>query len=267
MENKSAQCRDLKRDVLPDLPPKEIQRVLVPLEPIQKQLYLSALLDLKQNLLDASDLGFNRNIASFLARRSALLQLCSNPASVADGYDETPAKTKALDSLLAGLITDQGEKVVLWSFYTKTIDALMQRYRQYHPVRYDGQISDIGERRASVKRFQEDEETMLFVGNPAAAGAGLTLHRSRTAIYESFSNQAAHYLQSVDRIHRRGQLRSAQYLILLCEGTLEVNEFDRLAQKEAAGYTLLGDRPPETPTRELMLADVLNSLENLSPGA
>ena len=55
-----------------------------------------------------------------------------------------------------------------------------------------------------MRKFQEDSRTMLFVANPAAAGAGLTLHKSHIAIYESMSNQAAHYLQSLDRIHRRG---------------------------------------------------------------
>jgi SNF2 family DNA or RNA helicase len=259
--------RNLKRDVLPDLPPKAIHRIVVPLAPVQKQLYLSTLTEFKQDLLETSDLAFRRNLVSFLARRSAMLQLCSNPAAVVDGYTETPAKFEALDSLLAELIRDRGEKIVLWSFYTKTIDALMVRYGRYQPVRYDGQVADLTHRRAAVKNFQEDDETMLFIGNPAAAGAGLTLHRSRTAIYESFSNQAAHYLQSIDRIHRRGQLRCAQYLVLLCEGTLEMDEYERLVRKEAAGNELLGDSPGETPTRESMLAEVLNSLGRLTANA
>jgi len=259
--------RNLKRDVLPDLPMKVIHRIVVPLPPIQKQLYLSALMDFKQDLLETSDLTFRRNLTSFLARRSAMLQLCSNPAAIVEGYTETPAKFKALDSLLAELILDHREKIVLWSFYTKTIDALIHRYAEYQPVRYDGKVTDLGERRAAVRNFQKDEETMLFIGNPAAAGAGLTLHRSRTAIYESFSNQAAHYLQSIDRIHRRGQQRSAQYLVLLCEGTLEMHQFERLIAKEAAGYELLGDDPAETPSRESMLAEVLTNLGDLATDA
>ena len=193
-----------------------------------------------------------------------MLQLCSNPAAVVEGYLETPGKFEALDPLLDQLIGEHQEKVVLWSFYTHTIDALMTRYAEYQPVRYDGQVSDLGRRRVAVKNFQEDNRTMLFIGNPAAAGAGLTLHRSRIAIYESFSNQAAHYLQSIDRIHRRGQMRSPQYLVLLCEDTLEIQEFEHLIKKEAAGYELLGDGPVETPTRQSMLAEVLTSLNRLS---
>src|SRR5204862_7801373 len=81
-----------------------------------------------------------------------------------------------------------------------------------------------------------------FVGNPAAAGAGLTLHSARLSIYESISLQAAHYLQSIDRIHRRGQQRSVEYFVVLCDRSLEVSEYERLVAKEAAAHELLGDQ-------------------------
>jgi len=48
----------------------------------------------------------------------------------------------------------------------------------------DGAVSDVQVRRDAVRRFQEDDETMLFIANPAAAGAGLTLHRARYSVYE-----------------------------------------------------------------------------------
>jgi SNF2 family DNA or RNA helicase len=98
---------------------------------------------------------------------------------------------------------------------------------------------------------------MLFVGNPAAAGTGLTLHRARYAIYESMSNQAAHYLQSLDRIHRRGQERPVEYLVLLCDETIEPLEYERILKKEAYAQELLKDevRPPLT--REAFLQDML----------
>jgi SNF2 family DNA or RNA helicase len=110
-------------------------------------------------------------------------------------------------------------------------------------------------RREAVRRFQEDDETMLFVGNPAAAGAGLTLHRARLAVYESMSNQAAHYLQSLDRIHRRGQTREVEYFVLLCDQSLEVREYERLTSKERAAQDLLGDNVVEPVTRQTMLAE------------
>lgn len=148
---------------------------------------------------------------------------------------------------------------MLWSFYTASLEAIFRRFKHLSPVRYDGSVTEVSARREAVQRFQEDDQTMLFVGNPAAAGAGLTLHRSRFAIYESMSNQAAHYLQSLDRIHRRGQAREVQYLILLAESTLEEKEYQRLLQKQHAAHDLLGDPTTQQPiSRQAMLSDLLS---------
>lgn len=127
-------------------------------------------------------------------------------------------------------------------------------------MRYDGSVETVEERREAVRRFQEDDQTMLFVANPAAAGAGLTLHRARMAIYESMSNQAAHYLQSLDRIHRRGQDRDVEYLILLADTTIEIGEYERLLTKEQSARNLLGDTWQEAPTREGMLHELWRTI-------
>ena len=247
--------RHLKSEVLPDLPQKRFQRIYVPLEPVQRRLYEGALNDLILDLESVSDQDFRRRLPSYLARRSALLQICSNPCSLTPDYHETPAKLLALDSLLQRLIEEQGEKVLLWSFYTASISTIVERYARYGALRYDGEVSEIAARREAVRRFQEDDDAMVLVANPAAAGAGLTLHRARVAVYESLSNQGAHYLQSLDRIHRRGQTRDVDYLVLLCDGTVEVQEYDRLVGKEAAAQSLLGDQVDPPQTRESFLAD------------
>ena len=93
--------------------------------------------------------------------------------------------------------------------------------------------------------------------DPAAAGTGLTLHRARYAIYESMSNQAAHYLQSLDRIHRRGQARPVEYLILLCDETIEQLEYERLLRKEAHAQELLRDELTPPMTRDAFLHELL----------
>ena len=262
IEERGLFVRHLKSEVLPDLPAKKFHRTYIPMEPIQRLIYEDALCSLVHDIETTTDEGFKRQLTNFAARRAALLQTCSNPAAVTDCYTETPAKLVMLDSLLRELIKKQHEKVVVWSFYTKSIAVICERYKEYGVLRYDGQVSDITARRDAVQSFQEDSDSNLFVANPAAAGAGLTLHRARFAIYESFSNQAAHYLQSLDRIHRRGQVRDVEYLILLCEGTVEVQEYDRLVSKEAAAQALLGDHTDSPLTRESFLSD-LKAASNL----
>lgn len=267
VEERGVYVRHLKRDVLPNLPGKTFNSVLVPMQPIQDRLYRAALQDLLLDLRATGEPEFRNRITSFLARRSALLQICSNPAAVAPGYAETPGKLVALDALLANLIEERGEKVVLWSFYTASIDALVARYARYGVTRYDGTVADVAERREAVRAFQEADAPRVFVANPAAAGAGLTLHRSRVAVYESMSNQAAHYLQSLDRVHRRGQERAVEYFVLLCDGSIELQEFERLRRKEAAAQHLLGDVVDPVVTRDVMLHEIEQAVALLdAPG-
>ncbi len=257
LEARAPYVRHLKRDVLPDLPFKRFSRVMLPLQPEQQRRYERALGSFVDELRSIDDRRFLRQLASFLAKRSAMLQICSNPRGLDPTYAETPTKLIALDGLLDELIGKRREKVIVWSFYTASLDEIVRRYARYDPVRYDGTVERVEDRREAVQRFQSQDGPLLFVGNPAAAGAGLTLHRARFAIYESMSNQGAHYLQSLDRIHRRGQTREVEYIVLLCENTIEVNEYATLTQKETAAQQLLRDNIVPAPTRDTMLAEML----------
>jgi SNF2 family DNA or RNA helicase len=203
---------------------------------------------------------FQRNLASFLARRTALTQICSHPGVLDPSYDEEPAKLRALDQLFRELIENNRLKVVVWSFYRYSLDQIAMRYAQYGLVRVDGSIARFQDRRDAITRFQNDPDIHIFLGNAAAAGAGITLTAAHHAIYESFSNQAVHYMQSVDRIHRRGQTHSVTSHILLASDTIEPLEFDRILSKERVGRDLLGDVYGEPITRERFLAELGASL-------
>jgi hypothetical protein len=55
-----------------------------------------------------------------------------------------------------------------------------------------------------------------------------------------------------------------EYIVLLCEGTIEIEEYARLTRKERAAQQLLGDvvRPPVTREHLLREALTLQSLLN-----
>lgn len=248
--------RSLKSDVLPDLPDRTFTRLTVPLAPMQSQLYAAAHGALIAEVEALDDNQFLRQLGNYLARRMALLRISSNPAGVFETYNELPGKLVALDALIERLVGQEGEKIVIWSCFTHSLEVIVDRYTRYGTVRYDGSVTSIEDRREAVRRFQNDPDTQIFVANPAAAGAGLTLHAARYAVYESFTNQAAQYLQSLDRIHRRGQTREVEYFVLLGENTIEAIEFDHLIRKETRARDLLGDVIPEPVTREQYLAEL-----------
>lgn len=257
LDHRGVYLRNLKRNVLPDLPTKSFDIVEVPMAPEQRRAYDALAQELRDDVRETDAADFERQRMSFAARRSALLQLCSQPAAILDGYRELPGKLTILDGLLPGLVQN-GEKVVVWSFFTRAIDAITSRYASLGVVRYDGTVTDTQDRRRAVAAFQEDSAVCIMVANPAAAGAGLTLTAARTAVYESFSNQAAHYLQSLDRVHRRGQQRDVHYLVLLCKDSIDETEYERLQRKERAAQELLGDAVDEPLTRHGLLAELAN---------
>lgn len=263
VEKRGIYLRRLKHDIMPDLPKKQFERVAVPMEPEQRSLYTTALEGLVRDVKATTEFEFRNQASSFLARRTALFQLCSNPAQIAPSYNNIPGKLTALDALLEQLVARHAEKVVIWSFFRHSLSRIAERYARFRPVRIDGSITDIHARAQAISKFQEDDETMIFVGNPAAAGAGITLTRSRIAIYESFSPQAAHYLQSLDRIHRRGQTQDVTYYMLLCKDSIEEDEYERLLAKEQTARELFRDDDPRPLTRDIFLAELLSAFKKL----
>ncbi len=169
-----------------------------------------------------------------------LLQICSTPKSVDPRYDEMCSKNEALCKLIESKVL-LGEKVVIWSFFIDSINEICHLLEQHHPLRIDGS-TPTDERTRIVVSFQEDPHQLVLIANPAAAGAGITLHASHNVVFISFSNQAAHYMQSVDRTHRRGQLAPAVfYYFIICKDTIEQFEIARLRNKELQQHNIFDD--------------------------
>ena len=259
IESRGVYLRRTKKSVLPDLPDKDFKIVELEMSLKQRSLYEEAKTELILYLKSLDNKTFKRNLTTYFQKRNVLLQICIDPSLIDPLYNETPCKFAYLESALPELIETKGEKVVVWSVYTKTIDRIVQSFSRYSPARIDGKVAKVADRQFMVERFQRDDSCKVFVGNPAAAGAGITLHKAKTSIYLSYSNQAAHYMQSLDRTHRRGQTAdSVEYLFLVAKDTIEVKEIKRLIEKQGQQSNLLGDPEEE----RLELAEILNDLEH-----
>jgi len=257
IETRGLFIRRLKTEILQNVPEKNFHVLRVPLVGKQASMYNTARTELELELKTLDNETFKKRLITYFQRRAVLLQICCSPSAVDPTFTDIPVKYVVLDELVERLISS-GRKLILWSFYKLSIDELYSRYAKHNPVRVDGSVA-ASVRKAAVKAFQEDPQTMIFIGNPAAAGAGITLHASYDAIYLSYSNQAAHYLQSLDRIHRRGQVSDhVNYYLIACENTIEETEIVRLRGKEISQHNLLGDHIP-WPTS---LDEALDELSN-----
>ena len=175
IDERGVYIRRLKSKTLPNLPEKEFVVVSVNLDGRQAQLYQEARRSLVLWLKGMDNKTFQKNITGYLARREALLQICACPGEIDPLFVEVPAKFKAVDNLLDDLISCKNRKVILWTYYRRSLSDAASRYAKYGLVRVDGTTPG-KERREAIAGFQNDPKVKLFLGNPAAAGAGITLH-------------------------------------------------------------------------------------------
>ena len=175
-----------------------------------------------------------------LVRLTRLAQIASNPALVMPTETRIPGKWAELDHVLRDILAEPGRKVILWSSYVHTIEALAKRYAENGPVMLYGGVEATA-RQAIGAQFQTDPSTRLLVANPAAAGTGFTFTAAAYTIYETLSWRYDFYAQSQDRNHRIGQDKSVTYIRLIAVDTIEEAIVVALERKANMASELLGD--------------------------
>ena len=221
-----------------DLPEKMFMDVRIELPTWQRRLYDEMRNQMVCEIQAMNGEQFRAFASSALAKLTRLVQIACNPALVCPELANVPAKFEALDGIVADILSVPGRKVIIWSNYIHTIEALLERI--------DGAVAIYG-RTPSEKRqdiaasFQDDPETRVLIANPAAAGTGFTLTSASYTIYESLSWRYDHYAQSQDRNHRIGQTQAVTYMRLLAVDTIEEAIVTALERKSNLARSLLGD--------------------------
>jgi SNF2 family DNA or RNA helicase len=162
---------------------------------------------------------------------------------------ETTSKTLELDRLVKQTMSRPGEKVVIWSMFVNQIEHLAKRYEEFGSTTIHGGIptgpdDDMEFREARIQMFKKDPGCRVLVANPSACGEGISLHKAaHHAIYFDRSFNAAHFLQSIDRIHRRGLEPGiiTKVDILCLAETIEESVRSRLSEKIRLLQKLLDD--------------------------
>jgi SWI/SNF-related matrix-associated actin-dependent regulator 1 of chromatin subfamily A len=183
--------RYTKEEVLKDLPPKQFNKIALPVEyaVVPKEVSKREELETQANLIrQALEAG---NPAPPL------------PASLAEhrrlqGEKKVPAVIEFVQNLL-----DQDIPVVLFAWHRNVIAALHLAFGKYNPGVITGDTAP-GARRTAVAAFQSGE-TLLFIGNMGAAGVGITLTTSSTVVLAELDWSPTVVSQAIDRLHRIGQ--------------------------------------------------------------
>jgi hypothetical protein len=251
------------------LPSLTIMPVAVTLGPLQRELYELLRSEAARAAagMGPRDRRFFRTLGRHVVR---LIQAATNPMLLAqtvliDGgdrnnpqydrawnllrevaQDRNPAKVARAVDLTEAAVA-RGERVLLWSGFITNLHVLAERLAHHNPVLIYGQVpagdeDDDESREGRIRRFHVDPTCRVMIANPAAAGEGISLHRTcQYAIYVDRTFNAAHFMQSVDRIHRLGSNLPSRVDVLQASGTVDVRIQQRLAAKILAMSQILND--------------------------
>ena len=172
--------------------------------------------------------------------------------------NEIPAKYIATKHLVDQILANGG-RVVIWATFIHTIHNLKQYLEKEGipcqelygetPVEREGMRDDelALTREKIVKAFQQpDCPFKVIIANPFAVAESISLHKAcHNAIYIERSFNAAHFVQSKDRIHRYGLKPGTitNYYYVLSRGTIDETIDTRLAEKERRMTEIIESSP------------------------
>lgn len=149
---------------------------------------------------------------------------------------------------------EQGQKVVVFSQYTETINILCDnlKVKKIKAVRLTGQNS-MDERQDAVDRFQNDEDVKVFVANIKAGGVGINLTSASIVMFADMEWSPEIHNQASDRLHRIGQKQMVNVYYYVAEDTIEEDIIAILETKRKIINELIGGSDIDTSiSREFM---------------
>lgn len=205
---KTVMIRRTKEQVLPELPDKRRQTILIPID--------------NRKEYDQADNEFvewmtEQKGAEAAERASHVEQLAKIE------YLRQIAVRGKMKQALAWIenFLESGEKLVVFATHKATVHALEREYGNM-AVKIDGSVSN-HKRQEAVDRFQNDPSVRLFIGNIHAAGVGITLTAASNVVFLELDWTPALMEQAEDRLHRIGQKNAVNVYYILAEKTVDAS--------------------------------------------
>ena len=126
---------------------------------------------------------------------------------------------------------EANKKLVVFARFIPEIDAIAKMLRT-KKIKYSMIRGDVKDRASEVDKFQNDNETKVFIGQLQTTGMGLTLTAADTAVFYSLSYNFADYEQAKARIHRIGQKNTCTYIHLVAKNSIDEKVLDALSKKK-----------------------------------
>ena len=215
--------RRLKKDVLPDLPPKIRQEQWLELDSDQRAEYDRVL---RGEVRKLTELGEQVTKAHIFAVITALKRVCN----FASGKRSSP-KSEILGEQIK-IIKESGYKALVFTqwvdeYGVATLESIL---RPFGVSVIKGGLTD-NAREAALQRFRNEPNVSVLLATVKAGGVGLTLTEANYVFhYDHWWNPATMW-QAEDRAHRKGQLRGVNVYSFWTQKTIEERIHQKLRER------------------------------------
>ena len=221
--------RRKKEDVL-DLPDKIHINEYVEMNNNQEKIYKEVLSSIRK---DIDKILLDPNPLSQLTR---LRQATANP-SLLTTKKVTSSKLERMVELVEESV-DNGDKVIIFSNYSKNIYEAVEMLKQFNPSIVTGDIKEIDEQ---ITKFKCDSTCKVICGTIGCLGTGFTLTEASTIIFIDECWTMANKVQAEDRAHRIGTKSNVRIYTLMCKNTID-ERIHELVEKKGIMSDCLVDK-------------------------
>jgi SNF2 family DNA or RNA helicase len=203
--------RNLKKDVLKELPDKQIQVIELEMTREQKKLYRDAA------KLAIEELPENCTVFNAASQFVRLQQIASNPQL----FIET-ANPKF--EFILSILEDTDQKILVYSRFRETIEKLNKLLLEHsiNFATYHGHLND-SQRDSMKERFIKESQCRLLTATISAIGEGVDGLQDVCSMEIFIDRDPSPKMneQAEDRLHRIGQKSSVNVMILKIPGTID----------------------------------------------
>lgn len=208
---KTGMIRRYKADVLPQLPPKQRQVIVLPneaLEPPILQSYSDKLAD------DGSN--FEEVVAALRADKVAFTEWSKKRV------EQGKAKVGLVAEYVIQCIENGAEKIIVFAQHVEVMISLTAMLREVGAVCMTSDMA-VEERQATVDVFCDDPNCKVIIGGFGVMGTGYTMTVASMVVFAEIDPVPGRLMQAEDRAHRIGLKWMLLCVYLVLDGTLDAN--------------------------------------------
>lgn len=225
--------RRVKKEVLTELPDKNITILNNEMEKEQEKIYYSYMAQIKQEVdSEVNENGFEKSKLKILMLLTRLRQICCHPGLFIENYNGESGKLKQCMDIVNEAISS-GHKILLFSQYTSMFEIIEKELEKLNINYYKLTGSTPVDKRVDmVESFNKNDDVKIFLISLKAGGTGLNLTSADVVIhYDPWWNLSSEN-QATDRAYRIGQKNSVQVYKLITSNTIE-EKINRLQKRKA----------------------------------